>query len=125
MKKYDFISAKVYIDTNVANIKEATLGIFEDWFWTASTVYENGEYLKDLTKLTEIAGISGSGWATPALLILNNDGTEEYFSCFVGESTGEGNPGIAENLGVLSAPVQKNIAKKTLKVLPKYLTKEK
>ena len=49
MKEYDFDKAKAIIEKNKENVKSASLGINEDWFWTAETIYEDGEYTRELS----------------------------------------------------------------------------
>ena len=48
MKCYDYAKAKQIIEENKDNLVEASLGMHEDWFWTAETVWENGEYKREL-----------------------------------------------------------------------------
>jgi len=48
MKYYDFHKAKQLIAENKENIVSASLGMHEDWFWTAETIFEGGEYKKNL-----------------------------------------------------------------------------
>jgi hypothetical protein len=48
MKKYDFLKAIKLIEDNKENLESASLGMHEDWFWTAETIWENGEYKKEL-----------------------------------------------------------------------------
>ena len=90
MADYDFKSAKRYIQMHSDIIDSASLGMAEDWGWTAETVYENGRFLVDLDECESIAGISGSSWATPTLEIefKHNDTTEQK-PCFVGEVGGQ------------------------------------
>jgi len=49
-KGYDFIKARKIIDNEKENLKLAVLGMYEDWFWTAEPIWENGEYGKDIPK---------------------------------------------------------------------------
>ena len=66
--KYDFKRAKKLIENNKHNLKSAVLGMDEDWFWTATEIWNEKEgYLVDLNTVETIAGISGSYWATPTL----------------------------------------------------------
>lgn len=44
MKYYDYKKAKSLIEANKNEITEASLGMHEDWWWTAETVWDNGEY---------------------------------------------------------------------------------
>ena len=78
MKEYDFDKAKAIIEKNKENVKSASLGINEDWFWTAETIWENGEYKNNKTT---IGGIGGSSWATPTLQLLFKDGSEKMIEC--------------------------------------------
>lgn len=48
MKTYDFNKAHAFIEQHKASIVSASLGMNEDWFWTAGTVFEDGEYKMDL-----------------------------------------------------------------------------
>jgi hypothetical protein len=105
MKKYDFKKAKNLIE-NASNLESATLGMHEDWFWTADTVFENGEFVTQLNDDTEIGGINGSSWATPTLQLCFKDGTEENIEVSVGEN--DKDKPIYFELGVLSKPLQDN-----------------
>ncbi|MEK5175124.1 hypothetical protein NST63_18155 [Heyndrickxia sp. FSL W8-0496] len=107
MKKYDFKKAIRLIEENKSNLIEASMGMHEDWFWTADTIFENGKFVKDLDDETSIAGINSSSWATPTIQLIFSDESEKMIPCYEGESTGS-NPGIGL-LGVLSGPVQENI----------------
>ena len=48
MKTYDYSKAKKIIEENKNNLESAALGMHEDWFWTAETIFENGNYKKEL-----------------------------------------------------------------------------
>lgn len=106
MKKYDFKKAHDLIWLHKDELQSAYLGVHEDWFWTAESVFENGNFLHDVENLKEVAGISGSVWGTPALNLNFKDGTEKMVPCYIGESTG-----IAPSnfLGALSQAAQNNI----------------
>ena len=106
MKLYDFNKAKQLIEANRDNLSEASLGMHEDWFWTADTIFEDNEFVKELNDNTEIGGINGSRWATPTLQLKFKDDTDKMIPCYTGESCGEPNTNF---LGVLSSPVQQNI----------------
>jgi len=84
MKNYNFNKAKQLIAENLENLESASLGMHEDWFWTAETVWENGEYKNELNDETTIGGIGGSSWATPTLQLLFKDGSEKMIECSVG-----------------------------------------
>lgn len=82
MKTYDFKKTKNLIEKNKANLKSASLGMLEDWFWTTVTVFEDGKYIKELTDETTIRGIRGSVWATPTLELVFKDGSKEWIDVF-------------------------------------------
>ena len=103
MKKYNYSRAMEIINAE-KDLTQAEMGMHEDWFWTAETVWESGTYTKELHTAPEIGGISGSGWATPAIKLTYADGTERMLPCYTGESTQEKPVGFV--LGVLSSPVQ-------------------
>ena len=73
MRTYDFLKAKQLISENAENLVSASLGMHEDWCWTAETIWENGEYKSNFPTDEEtlekhkIAGINGSTWATPTM----------------------------------------------------------
>lgn len=89
MKNYNFDLAKKIINTfnELGVLESASLGMQEDMFWTCVTVFKNGEYTKELKEDTEIAGISGSRWATPIIQLELSNGETEVFECFSGEWT--------------------------------------
>jgi len=106
MKNYDFNKAKEIIE-KAENLKEASLGMHEDWSWTAETVWENGKFTQELNESTEIGGISGSSWATPTLQLSFDNGDDKMIEVSIGESNDKSSPFFS--LGPLSQPVQDNI----------------
>lgn len=116
MREYDFKSAKKYIQTHSDHIESATLGMKEDWFWTAETVYEEERFKIELDKegLT-IGGIISSNWATPVLNVIFKDGTEIFKDCFTGEQDCQKPEWFS--LGCLSGPCQERVDEET--ALPK------
>lgn len=114
MKYYDFEKAKNYIEQHKASIHSASLGFHEDWFWTAETIFEDGEFVKDLSNPElKIGGINGSYWATPTLDVNYFDGFQEQIECSKGdepsqEELAKGQGNIALGLGCLSGPVQES-----------------
>jgi len=73
MKHYDYKKAKETIKSHLNNpgkhgkLVFASLGMEEDWNWTAETIWSNNKYSIKLKKDTLIAGIKSSNWATPVL----------------------------------------------------------
>ena len=60
MAEYDYAKAKRYIQMHSDLIESAYLGMEEDWFWTAETVYANERFTIDLEEDgLLIAGIRG------------------------------------------------------------------
>jgi len=110
MKNYDYPKAKAVILT-AQNLESASLGMGEDWWWTAETIWEGGEWKhpifqsETLDPEAVIAGIRGSNWATPTLHLVFKDGRQVKAPCYVGQSEGE-NPFPGLGLGCLSAPSQ-------------------
>jgi len=108
MKKYNFKLIKEWIQENSDKILSAELGMKEDWWWTAETVYEDGKFTKDLDAGgLLIAGIDGSKWATPVMRVTYKDETVAYKNVFEGESSGPRNPYFS--LGCMSDPAQSGI----------------
>ena len=76
---YDFVKAKAIID-ETGNIARASLGMKHDWFWTAETVWEDGEYKVNLLDPEiVIAGLRYSCIDFPILQIEYKDGKYEDF----------------------------------------------
>lgn len=106
MSNYDFKSAKRYIQMHSDIIEVAYMGMQEDWYWTAETVYEDGRFVYDLDiKDLKIGGINGSFWATPTLLVEFKDGSNEYKECYTGDAP-TGQPPEWFSLGGLSSMYQ-------------------
>jgi len=83
MKTYDFKQAKNLIKlAKKDGLIEASLGMAEDWFWTADTVWKDGKYVKKLNEETLIGGIKRSNWATPVLGLEFKNGTIMKLNCF-------------------------------------------
>lgn len=89
--KYKYYSNEIiknYIKNNKENIKTISVGMQEDWYFTASTIYENNEYVDEYKedindkKTLMVNGISGSHWATPIMEIEKRDGSTEKIECY-------------------------------------------
>jgi hypothetical protein len=115
MKYFDFDKVKDKIESYKESLESADLGMHEDWFWTATPIWENGNYTrtilsnKDAVKLHEeyiearqngmsildeginkyedclIGGIMGSSWATPTLQLIFKDGSEDMIDVSYGD----------------------------------------
>lgn len=88
MKIYDFKNVKKIIEEKKINIDYVQLGMEEDWGWTNETVFENGEY-EDCLGNENIAGISGSTWATPIMRITYKSGEQEQFNSYIDDNEEE------------------------------------
>ena len=104
MKTLDENKVKEIINKYKSKIKEISAGLYEDWFWTGATIWDNEKDVLDFTD-----AFTSSKWATPCLRILLITGEEVCIDCSIGESTGDAN--MAFSLGVLSGPVQDNMPK--------------
>ena len=135
MRYYDFQKAKEIIFKHEENLSEASLGMHEDWAWTAETVWENGKYVRELPENADalnkeyeglreqgvsifddsmdkfnvilIGGIYGSNWATPTLELVFKDESIRMIPCH-----SDGTRELRSTplmLGPISGPVQENI----------------
>jgi hypothetical protein len=83
MKHYDYEKSKSIIKENKSKgLVEASLGMQEDWYWTAETIWNDGKYVRVLKENTKIAGIDGSTWATPVLELTYSDETKITLNCY-------------------------------------------
>lgn len=112
MKSYDFKLAKKIIEEKKNEIEEAALGMQEDCFWTADIVFSDNEFQKNLDEIETVAGISGSYWATPVLLLNYKNGSQETFECFSGNNQGDRGESALFASGPLSSEVRIPAAKK-------------
>lgn len=111
MKKYDFKKVAAYIQEHKESLVVVTVGMKEDWFWTAEEVYRDDEMIVDLgyESLT-LGGIDGSCWATPTMQAVFKDGREVWEPVYKGESSDTRPAGFSH--GCLSGPCQEEIDKK-------------
>ncbi len=83
MKYYDYKKAKSIIEENKSKgLVEASLGMKEDWYWTAEVIWDNDKYITELKEDIKIAGINGSNWATPVLELFYSDETKITLNCY-------------------------------------------
>jgi hypothetical protein len=83
MKYYDYKKARDIISAMQDDIDTAALGMEEDWFWTAQTIFEHGKTIVNLfNKDLVLAGINGSYWATPTLKITLKSGKTYTIPCY-------------------------------------------
>lgn len=74
--EYDFKKAKELIKSEKKAVS-ASIGMLEDWYWTAENVWKEGEFTQNLDEITTIGGINGSHWATPTLRFYYEDDKEK------------------------------------------------
>jgi hypothetical protein len=119
MKNFNYNLAKEIIETFLKfdNIRDAALGMQEDWFWSGCSIWSNGKYTQDLMENDAadamhnefvkaikagasifddgikkfdpcfVNGLYGSEWATPVVQIIMEDGNVKVFECYTGESS--------------------------------------
>lgn len=85
MRKYYTAFIKQYIEEHKDEVESIDCGMMEDWFYTAETIFSGGQfnpsYSWDSTSIN-VAGITGSTWATPVMQVLFKDGRIEIVNCF-------------------------------------------
>lgn len=148
MKYYDYNKARSIIAEYQSTLKTSSLGIREDWCWTAETIWEDGKYSKHLfegdivsqSKIhrdvlakrlegikdwkerfairdefskefgdIDIAGICGSAWGTPQLMLEFQDGTQRAIEVSITDGDQESKGDRFLGLGCLSSPAQDDI----------------
>ena len=139
MNKYDFDKAKKLIREYKTDLIEASLGMHEDWFWTAEAIWKSGKYVRKLPTKTVaeklhqeykkerkngmslldkrvdkyksilLGGIYGSGWATPTLCLEFENGTQRMIPCYYTDDKPQQAKPDFLQDGCLSGPVQENI----------------
>lgn len=89
MKYYDYNKAKELIKKYKKDrgLIIASLGMAEDWYWTAEDVWLNGKYVVKLNDKTKIAGINASYWATPVLKLETDDNLISKIDCYYEQET--------------------------------------
>lgn len=95
MKKYNAKLIHDFVEANKIEIKTVHLGMKEDWMWTNKLLYDtdNGGYQFELGDGdVRVAGITGSYWATPIMVICYADEKAEVIPCYSddGEEVSEG-----------------------------------
>ena len=89
MKYYDYNRAKKLIKKYKKDrgLIIASLGMAEDWHWTAEDVWLNGKYVVKLNDKTKIAVINASYWATPVLKLETDDNLISKIDCYYEQET--------------------------------------
>lgn len=80
MKYYDFERTEKIIENEKRKgLIEVELGMLEDWFWTGVTIWtKETSYNEDFVN-QNIAGIKGSFWATPWIILTYENGEYKEF----------------------------------------------
>lgn len=89
MKIYNIKKAKQFIKDHKSEIIRVSLGMQEDWNWTAEVIWGDGKYTQKIDKNSSFGSITGSTWATPVMEIIYKDKERVLIDCYSGESNGE------------------------------------
>ena len=90
MRVYNTKLIRDFIEDNKNEIHSVICGMREDWSWTADKVFYDGEYIEDLSgEEVNIAGITGSTWATPIMEIEYKNGNIQTFDCYKDDEVAE------------------------------------
>lgn len=85
MKYYDFKKAKKIIKDTLKqgeNLSSASLCMHEDLSWTIEEIWADNKFTQKFLSGDDIAGINGSHWATPTLILYYTDGKEKHLPCY-------------------------------------------
>ncbi len=104
MKKFDFELVEKII-AEAENLVYASVGMKDDWFFTAVTVWENGKYEPNFR---QDLGLDGSNIDTPSIKLIYSDQSEVILPCFT-------EPSI---FGNLAKKATKQLAKVSARNLP-------
>jgi hypothetical protein len=103
MRNYSLDALKKII-ARYPTVTRISLGMYEDWWWTAQEVYTLSTGLT-WNGTDALGGIKGSTWATPAAMVELADGNTLMLPCYVQQGEQEERNGRAA-LGCLSGPAQ-------------------
>lgn len=107
MRNYDYKKAKRIILENADKLESASLGMHEDWFWTAETIWDDGEFKVNLDEEgLKLVGINGSPWGTPVLELIPKEGHTKNIHCFEGKRDFPMPEHMNMALGEMSGPIQ-------------------
>ena len=133
MKKYDYDFIRNVLNEVIKddNVIEVSLGMKEDWFWTAQAIWTRAHGLERLdsfsdednttiedavTDHTKIGGIVGSQWATPVICVEYAKGEKAWFYAYPAK---RGRPAKTQpnplEYGVLSKLIQERIENEPIK----------
>lgn len=108
MKSYNEIKVYQYINNNIDIIETVYIGMYEDWWWTAESIFENVGEKFDISVFEDIS-LHESYWATPSMLVRFMDGSERLFDVSKGES--DGKKDVTDIHGALSIETQNSLPK--------------
>jgi hypothetical protein len=85
-KLYDFNKAERTINNlKPLGLKQAVLGIEEDWHFTADIIWTKEEEFHENFKSKSILSINGSDWGTPTLRLIFVGNIMQDLPCFMEE----------------------------------------
>ena len=109
MKRFNTPKIYDFIDKNKDYIEEASIGMYEDWFWTAENIWEDGTYIRSV----EDVHLQKSRWATPSLMLIYLDETTKFFDVSIGQQKPEtilhDSMAIQQGQGCISKPIQETM----------------
>ena len=76
MKNYDFKKAKKIIEESKDCLESASLGMHEDWAWTGQTIFEDGEFKKELPDNADELYAEYSAKRKAGMIILSDEATK-------------------------------------------------
>lgn len=83
MKYYSTEKIRDFVAKSKKPIKAVSVGMKEDWGWTADEIYRKGKFIANVSgKRLEVAGIEGSTWATPVMRVEYVGGSHEIVECY-------------------------------------------
>lgn len=121
MRMYNYQLAKQIVNST-SGLESASLAIKEDYCWTAETIWENGQWLFNMDEKPKIAGIKGSFWGTPVIILNFYNGDEKIYYCFEGESDVDDLTRMEQQMfwanGPISGPSQNQMDEKDIDNFP-------
>jgi hypothetical protein len=63
-------------------LEDASLGMYEDWFWTGLTFWKEGRYCTKEDNFLLDHLVTASQWGTPCIVVNYKDGSWRAFACY-------------------------------------------
>jgi hypothetical protein len=100
MKYYSMEKIRDFVAKSEKPIKSVSVGMKEDWGWTAVEIYRKGKFTANVNgKRLKVAGIEGSTWATPVMRVEYKGGILETIECYDDDGFVEDTEMIAQQMG--------------------------